>query len=104
MSWADSVGVVPTRIPRASSASFFACAVPSEPEMIAPACPIVFPGGAVKPALEETTGFVLGGRGGAGGAGAARLRLPGREDPRGLPPPVPADLADHHHVLRLRVG
>ena len=43
---AVSVGVVPTWIPRASSASFFACAVPEEPEMIAPACPIVFPGGA----------------------------------------------------------
>ena len=48
---AVSVGVVPTRIPRASSACFFASAVPEEPEMIAPACPIVFPGGAVKPAM-----------------------------------------------------
>ena len=37
--------------PAASSASFFACAVPDEPEMIAPAWPIVFPGGAVKPAM-----------------------------------------------------
>src|SRR6266536_3540613 len=34
---ATSVGVVPTSIPRASSASFFPCAVPEEPEMIAPA-------------------------------------------------------------------
>src|SRR4051794_33773269 len=50
-SCATSVGVVPTWIPRASSASFFACAVPEEPEMIAPACPIVFPGGAEKPAM-----------------------------------------------------
>ncbi len=50
-SCAASVGVVPTRTPRASSASFFACAVPAEPEMIAPAWPIVFPGGAVKPAM-----------------------------------------------------
>ena len=48
---AVSVGVVPTRIPRASSACFFASAVPEEPEMIAPACPIVLPGGAVKPAM-----------------------------------------------------
>ena len=34
---ATSVGVVPTLMPTASSASFFACAVPDEPEMIAPA-------------------------------------------------------------------
>jgi hypothetical protein len=34
---------------RPRAASFFACAVPAVPEMIAPACPIVFPGGAVKP-------------------------------------------------------
>ena len=50
-SCATSVGVVPTWIPRASSASFFACAVPDEPEMIAPAWPIVLPGGAEKPAM-----------------------------------------------------
>ena len=50
-SCATSVGVVPTAIPAASSASFFACAVPDEPEMIAPAWPIVFPGGAEKPAM-----------------------------------------------------
>ena len=48
---ATSVGVVPTWTPRASSASFFAWAVPDEPEMIAPAWPIVLPGGAVKPAM-----------------------------------------------------
>ena len=50
-SCATSVGVVPTRTPPASSASFFACAVPEVPEMIAPAWPIVLPGGAVKPAM-----------------------------------------------------
>ncbi len=48
---AVSVGVVPTRMPRASSACFFASAVPDEPEMIAPAWPMVLPGGAVKPAM-----------------------------------------------------
>ena len=53
---ATSVGVVPTWIPTASSASFFACAVPDEPLMIAPAWPIVFPGGAEKPAMYENTG------------------------------------------------
>jgi hypothetical protein len=46
-------------IPAASSASFFASAVPDEPEMIAPAWPIVFPGGAVKPAMYAKTGFVI---------------------------------------------
>ena len=56
---AASVGFVPTAMPRASSASFFACAVPAVPEMIAPACPIVLPGGAVKPAMYATTGFVM---------------------------------------------
>jgi hypothetical protein len=50
-SWATSVGVVPTRTPWASSVSFFACAVPEVPEMIAPAWPMVLPGGAVKPAM-----------------------------------------------------
>jgi hypothetical protein len=48
---ATSVGVRPTRTPLASSASAFACAVPFEPDTIAPACPIVLPGGAVKPAM-----------------------------------------------------
>ena len=56
---ATSVGVVPTLMPTASSASFFACAVPDEPLMIAPAWPIVFPGGAEKPAMYENTGFVM---------------------------------------------
>ena len=49
--WAVSVGLVPTRTPFASSASFFAWAVPEEPEMIAPAWPICLPSGAVKPAM-----------------------------------------------------
>src|SRR5689334_17533417 len=47
---AVSDGVLPTRTPAASSASFFAAAVPDEPETIAPAWPIVLPSGAVKPA------------------------------------------------------
>src|SRR5512133_2618296 len=50
-SWAASVGVVPTRTPWASRASFLPSAVPAVPEMIAPAWPIVFPGGAEKPAM-----------------------------------------------------
>jgi hypothetical protein len=48
---AASVGVRPTRTPRASSASAFAAAVPAEPETIAPAWPICLPAGAVKPAM-----------------------------------------------------
>src|SRR6266536_3092012 len=58
MSRAVSLGVLPTFTPAASKASFFASAVPDEPEMIAPACPIVLPGGAVKPAIYPTTGLV----------------------------------------------
>src|SRR5512132_209226 len=49
--WAASVDVVPTRTPWASRASFLPSAVPAVPEMIAPARPIVFPGGAEKPAM-----------------------------------------------------
>ena len=45
------VGVRPTRTPLASSASALAAAVPCEPDTIAPAWPIVLPGGAVKPAM-----------------------------------------------------
>ncbi len=48
---ATAVGVWPTRTPRASSAACFAFAVPAVPETIAPAWPIVLPGGAVKPAM-----------------------------------------------------
>ena len=47
---AVSLGVLPTRTPTFSSASFLAWAVPAEPEMIAPAWPIVLPSGAVNPA------------------------------------------------------
>ena len=50
ISWAVSDGVLPTFTPTASRASFFACAVPEEPDTIAPAWPIVLPSGAVKPA------------------------------------------------------
>ncbi len=40
-----------TRIPFASSASIFAAALPLEPDTIAPAWPMVLPGGAVTPAI-----------------------------------------------------
>lgn len=48
---ATSVGVRPTRTPLDSSASIFAAALPDEPLTIAPAWPIVLPGGAVTPAM-----------------------------------------------------
>src|SRR5690606_20222260 len=47
---AVSDGVLPTLTPAASRASFLAWAVPDEPDTMAPACPIVLPSGAVKPA------------------------------------------------------
>jgi hypothetical protein len=47
---AVSDGVLPTLTPTASRASFFAAAVPAEPETMAPAWPMVLPSGAVKPA------------------------------------------------------
>ncbi|SKA06394.1 hypothetical protein SAMN02745673_02391 [Marinactinospora thermotolerans DSM 45154] len=49
-SLAVSLGVLPTLTPAASRASFFAAAVPEDPDTIAPACPIVLPSGAVNPA------------------------------------------------------
>ena len=50
------MGFVATLIPFASRASFLPWAVPDEPVMIAPACPICLPGGAWKPAMYPTTG------------------------------------------------
>ena len=46
-----SVGFSATVAPAAPSASILAWAVPFEPEMIAPAWPILRPGGAVTPAM-----------------------------------------------------
>ena len=48
---ATCVGLRPTLTPLASSASALAAAVPFEPLTIAPAWPMVLPGGAVKPAM-----------------------------------------------------
>jgi hypothetical protein len=53
-----SIGRLATPIPAALNASIFSAAVPDEPEMIAPACPIRRPGGAVWPAMKPTTGFL----------------------------------------------
>ena len=46
-----SVGFWATMAPTAASAAILACAVPWEPEMMAPAWPILRPGGAVTPAM-----------------------------------------------------
>src|SRR6266513_2721034 len=51
-------GVSAIAIPAALSASIFPAAVPFPPEMIAPACPILRPGGAVPPAMNAATGFL----------------------------------------------
>src|SRR5262249_46692467 len=55
---AVSLGVRPTRTPTFSRASFFACAVPDDPDTIAPAWPIVFPSGAVNPATSAPAGLL----------------------------------------------
>ena len=54
-----SAGLRVTLMPEASITSSFSCAVPLPPEMIAPACPIRLPGGAVTPAMKPTTGFFM---------------------------------------------
>lgn len=42
-----------------SSALILSCAPPFPPEIIAPACPILRPGGAVIPAINDTTGLAF---------------------------------------------
>src|SRR5207302_6580028 len=53
-----SAGLLTTVTPASSSAFIFSAAVPLPPAMIAPACPIRRPGGAVCPAMKPTTGFL----------------------------------------------
>src|SRR5215470_2300398 len=48
-----------TEIPAASRALIFSAAVPLPPAIIAPACPMRLPGGAVCPAINATIGFVI---------------------------------------------
>ena len=52
-------GDATTVTPAARSAAILSLAVPLPPEMIAPACPIRRPGGAVRPAMKDTTGLVV---------------------------------------------
>lgn len=55
-SWA---GDMLTTTPADCSAAIFSLAPPLPPAMMAPACPILLPGGAVKPAMNDTTGLAL---------------------------------------------
>ena len=52
-------GDATTVTPAARSAAILSLAVPLPPEMIAPACPIRRPGGAVRPAMKDTIGLVV---------------------------------------------
>jgi len=54
-----SAGESTTFMPYSFNIFFLALAVSSEPPTIAPACPIVLPIGAVSPAINPTTGFLL---------------------------------------------
>src|SRR5690554_5555138 len=54
-----SLGFFATPMPWRSNVSIFSAAVPSLPLMIAPACPMRRPGGAVCPAMKPTTGLVI---------------------------------------------
>src|SRR3989440_11924432 len=54
-----SAGRFMTAMPARASAAIFSAAVPLDPEMIAPACPMRRPGGAGWPAVKPTTGFVI---------------------------------------------
>ena len=53
-----SAGDLTTVMPASSMAFIFSAAVPSPPEMMAPAWPMRRPGGAVWPAMKPTTGFL----------------------------------------------
>src|SRR6266581_2377326 len=54
-----SAGFFVTLMPHSSMTASFSCAVPLPPEMMAPAWPMRFPGGAVTPAMKPTTGFFM---------------------------------------------
>ena len=52
-------GLSTTVTPAALKAAILSVAVPLPPEMMAPACPMRRPGGAVRPAMNDTTGFLV---------------------------------------------
>ena len=47
-----------TWIPASLIALILDCAVPLPPDIMAPACPIRLPGGAVSPAMNPATGYI----------------------------------------------
>ena len=53
-------GELLTRIPAAFMALILSGAEPFPPEMMAPACPILRPGGAVRPAMNPVIGLLSG--------------------------------------------
>ena len=53
-----SAGLSTTETPADDSAAIFSAAVPRPPETMAPACPMRRPGGAVRPAMNPTTGLL----------------------------------------------
>src|SRR5262249_57314750 len=62
----NSASVLPSRagdgatlMPAASMAAILDSASPLPPAMMAPACPMRRPGGAVRPAMKPTIGFLL---------------------------------------------
>ena len=54
-----SEGEFATVIPQSCIIFIFSSALPLPPEIIAPACPILLPGGAVTPAINPTIGFLI---------------------------------------------
>ena len=54
-----SAGDLEIVIPADFIISILSFAPPFPPEIIAPACPILLPGGAVKPAIKPTIGFFI---------------------------------------------
>ena len=54
-----SAGELEIVIPADFIASILFSAPPFPPEIIAPACPMRLPGGAVKPAIKPTVGFFI---------------------------------------------
>lgn len=57
MVWPISAGLWATAMPAAFRAAILVSADPSPPEIMAPACPMRRPGGAVRPAMKAATGF-----------------------------------------------
>src|SRR3989344_9223420 len=56
--WPISAGLLVKTAPHFWKAAYLSAAVPLPPEMIAPAWPILFPGGAVAPAMKTARGLV----------------------------------------------